>query len=653
MRHRIWLWVLAAFVVIIALLAIFWDWDWFIPMVDARASAALGRQVTIRHLQVGLGGTTTVIADDVTLANPQGFPADAKPLATIDRLLIKVNIGSYIAHGRINLPLIEVDHPVATVRQLPDGKDNYSLSLPQSKGESKPPELGELVIKNGSASVVMPEYKTDFDLTVATRNAPADSKLFKDGEIYVTAKGKYAGAPVTGKLTGGALLALRNTTAPYPVDLQLENGTTKASLVGTIKNPMQFAGANLKLTFAGQNMANLYALTGVPIPETPPFSLTGDLDYSGGAFRFEHFAGKVGTSDLEGTIVEAPGSPRRTITGDLVSRQVNLVDLAGFLGGTPGSTHSPGADAATRAKIEKAKAKPTLLPNTPIDLPKIKIADIDLRYRGEHIINKNVPLDDLVVHLIIKDGRISADPLDFAVGSGKIESNFEFTPAGKDSLHAKANIEFKQLPLSRLMAATHAFAGSGTVGGSAYVVGTGDSLAGILGHGDGHAYLFLQHGGNLSALLVDLAGLQVGDAVLSALGVPSKTHVECLIGDFALTQGQLETKAFLLATKAANILGAGGVDLATEKLDLKLRTEATHFSVGSLSTPIDIGGTLKDPSILPAAGPLAARAGPAVALGLIFPPLALIPTIRLGLGDRNACADTLQSIHEGHPHNPK
>jgi hypothetical protein len=82
-----------------------------------------------------------------------------------------------------------------------------------------------------------------------------------------------------------------------------------------------------------------------------------------------------------------------------------------------------------------------------------------------------------------------------------------------------------------------------------------------------------------------------------------------------------------------------------------MHTDATHFSIGSLSTPINIGGTLKHPSVLPAAGPLAARAVPAVGLGVIFPPLALLPTIRLGLGDKNACADTLESLHEGHPKN--
>jgi uncharacterized protein involved in outer membrane biogenesis len=135
------------------------------------------------------------------------------------------------------------------------------------------------------------------------------------------------------------------------------------------------------------------------------------------------------------------------------------------------------------------------------------------------------------------------------------------------------------------------------------------------------------------------------------LGIPNKADVQCMVSDFVLTDGVVDTKSLLLATTEANILGTGTVNLTDETLNLKLDTEATHFSIGSLSTPINIGGTMKHPSVLPAAGPLAARAVPAVGLGILFPPLALLPTIRLGLGDKNACADTMENLRAGRPKN--
>jgi AsmA family protein len=645
MRFALWLKILLSGFIIIVFLMIFWNWDWFIPFVDARATAALGHDVKMQHLHLALGRRTEVTATGLTIDNPNGFPADEPKLATVARLAVTIDVVDYIFHRQITVPAIAVDEPVFNLRQLPSGQTNFAVNT-ASGGTGKPPRLGTLTISDGRASVVLPADKSDFTMTIATRAAPRDSRLFTGGEIVLDARGTYAGAPITGQFIGGALLSLRDASVPYPVDLHVQNGTTVASLAGTIDDPRDFAGAHLRLSFAGQDMANLYQLTGVPIPATPPFSVTGILNYAGGAFRFDKFTGRVGSSDVEGSIAEIPATPRRQIVANLQSRYVDLTDLAGFLGGTPGKTTTPGQDAATKEKVVQAVASPRLLPDTPVNLPRINIADIDLRYHGAHIINRDVPLDNLTVHLVIRNGRITVDPLDFAVGTGTIASNVDLNPVD-GVLHARANIDFRRLQLSRLMAATHAFAGDGTVGGSADVAGSGNSVATILGHGNGHATLFLQHGGDLSALLVDLAGLQFGDAVLSALGLPVKTKIQCMVSDFGLTDGTVDTRTFLIATPEANILGSGTANLDDEKLDMALHTQATHLSIGSLSTPINIGGTLKNPSVLPAIGPLAARIGPAIGLGVLFPPLALLPTIRLGLGDKNACEDAIAALHEG------
>ena len=84
MRRSIWMRVLFPIVALALLLVIFWNWDWFIPVVDSQASAALGRKVTMQHLHVGLGRTTTVTASGITIADPQDFPTADPPLATID-----------------------------------------------------------------------------------------------------------------------------------------------------------------------------------------------------------------------------------------------------------------------------------------------------------------------------------------------------------------------------------------------------------------------------------------------------------------------------------------------------------------------------------------------------------------------------------------
>jgi uncharacterized protein involved in outer membrane biogenesis len=132
---------------------------------------------------------------------------------------------------------------------------------------------------------------------------------------------------------------------------------------------------------------------------------------------------------------------------------------------------------------------------------------------------------------------------------------------------------------------------------------------------------------------------------MSALGIPNRATLNCMVTDFALHNGVVSAQTMLLDTSEANVTGAGSVNLRDEDLDLTLRTQAKHFSIGSLPAPIDIRGTFKDPSIRPDAAILGARVGAAVGLGILLTPLAaLIPTIQLGLGEDNDCA---RLIHAG------
>ncbi len=258
-----------------------------------------------------------------------------------------------------------------------------------------------------------------------------------------------------------------------------------------------------------------------------------------------------------------------------------------------------------------------------------------LRYKGARIEGRSIPLDNIVADLDITGGRIQLHPLSFAVGSGEIVLNTDLQPAGQN-VKAKADVSFKRVDLSRLLAATHLVSGGGTISGSAQINSTGNSLSSLLGHGDGGLRLGMA-GGDVSALLVNLAGLQFGNALLSALGVPEKAQIRCFVGDFVLKNGVVDTRQLLLDTSEARVQGKGSVNLLTETINYTLESDARHFSVGTLKAPIDITGRLKSPSIAPEAGPLALRGGAAAGLGVLFPPAALIPTIQFGVGDDNVC----------------
>jgi uncharacterized protein involved in outer membrane biogenesis len=665
-RGRKWLLWLGIPVLVIALFIALFRWDWLIPIIEPRASAALGRDVKLAHLHVKLGRTIVVTADDVVVGNPEGF-ADPVPFARVSRVSAAVNAWDWWKGAPLTLPWIEVDKPVLNVRAMPDGSANYlfqTASADKPVGDSAPatqPQIGVLRIRDGEAKVVLPQLRADFEVRVATEEdstgtAPAEEApptapvIAENGiplpappapepppldaettpalraepiRLVASAKGTYAGQPITAQLTGGAALSLRDAEKPWPLQARVNNGPTNVTLVGTLRDPLHFQGAALRLALAGPDMSLLTPLTGVPVPQTPRYRIAGALDYAAGRIRLDNMQGVVGSSDVAGSVAVEPRQPRPDVTINMTSNRVDLDDLAGFIGGEPG-------------KAAPAKASERVLPDTPVSIPKLTAADLHVTYRAKSIRGgQSMPLDDLRAEFDIVNGNINLHPISAGVGQGNMLLTGTLSPVDGGGLRADLKAQFQRLDISRLMNAAGS-QGGGTLNGRGELRSNGASLAQLLGRGDGRVTLTTS-GGNLSALLVDLSGLRLANAVLSLLGLPDRAELNCFIADLDLKQGVLQTRSMVIDTSSAIIVGDGNVDLARERLAYRLRTQARNFTIGALSTDISIGGTFRDPSVLPEPVEMGVRGGVAVGLAFINPLLAILPTIQFGTDEDSGC----------------
>jgi uncharacterized protein involved in outer membrane biogenesis len=628
-------------VALLIALAAFWNWDWFIPIVQSRASAAIGRPVTISHLHLRLGRVATVTAEGVVVANPPGWPSGDPPFVSIKSLTIQGDAWGYVRGNGLVIPMIELDGPRVLAAETKDGAANFRLST--GGGGSGSLKIGTVRIIDGDAHVAIPPLKADFSAKIETQGDGEAAKLVVD------AKGTYAAQPITARLVGGALLSLRDAKNPWPVELNVENGPTHVSLDGTLQDPVAVEGADVQLKLSGPDMGLLEPLVGFPIPKTAAYQLTAKLDVHGlDKIRFTDLQGHLGNSDIAGTIEEQPsgtevaGKTKPVVTVNLRSNRVDLADLNGFIGGTPARPNTADATPEQREAAAKASASPKLLPDTPISVPRLDWADIHLHYHGAHILGRNIPLDDLTVALDVVGGRIAIHPISFGVGKGRLTGNIDLTPESGKTVHAKIDLRMRNLDVSRMMAATHTFEGAGSVSGVGAIDSTGDSLASLMANGNGEVKMAMA-GGDLSAVLVDLTGLQFGNALLSALGVPNKTQVQCFVGDLGMHRGVLEFKTMTLDTGEGITNVGGNVDLSKETIDLALKTDAKHFSVGSLPTRINISGTFKAPKIRPGAE-VGARAGAVAGLAALFAPLAILPTIQFGTSEAEdaRCGELLQ-----------
>ncbi|VTP82335.1 Uncharacterized protein involved in outer membrane biogenesis [Leclercia adecarboxylata] len=143
------------------------------------------------------------------------------------------------------------------------------------------------------------------------------------------AEGRYNEQPLTGSGKIGGMLALRGDGTPFPVQADFRSGNTRVAFVGTVSDPMKMGGVDLRLKFSGDSLGELYELTGVLLPDTPPFETDGHLvakidPEKSSVYDYRDFKGRIGDSDIHGSLTYSTGKPRPKLEGDLESRQLRL-----------------------------------------------------------------------------------------------------------------------------------------------------------------------------------------------------------------------------------------------------------------------------------------------------------------------------------------
>jgi AsmA family protein len=586
-----------------------WDWNWIRPLVEARVSTAIGRKVTFDRLEVHPGRVTAVTVQGVKVANPAGF--DGPDFATAPRLSFKFDAETWWRSGQVVLPMVELDQPNLNLVRNDAGQANWDFS-----GQSqKAVRIDDAEIKNGVAHLLDQPEQADMMLNIHAANGDTPA---------IDGTGTYAGQPITFHAVGGPLSSLHDATSPYQIDLEVTNGDTRITLKGHVRDPLTVGGADLALELSGRDMALLLPLTGIAIPPTPPYRISGQLKIDDGRFDFTNITGEVGSSDLNGELHLDPTGARPVLNGTLTSRKADLKDFGGFIGATPGHTAA------------RAQASSKLLPAAKISVPKVLSADVHLTYRGDKIVGENLPFDTITITLDIASGHIRLAPLRIGVGSGAISGTVDLTPAD-DQMDADANMTISNLNIARLLATAGLGNGAGSIDGTAQLKGRGTSLASILAHGDGGFRVEMPMGGDINSRLIDLLGEEFGRAFFTSFEVSRNERIRCMLADFVLKQGVLVSRALEADTTDHIITGGGRIDLAREVMDITLRVDPKYFTILTVATPIRISGSFRNLHV-GTEKDLEVHSGIGAGLGVLFPPGAVLPTIQFGVGDKSPCA---------------
>jgi len=614
---------------VLVLLVIFWDWNWFKRPVERAVQARTGREFHIGNLDVDLGRTTTIRGDRLTLANADW--SKQVSMAHIGRAEIDIRLLPLLA-GNVRIPEIRLDQPDLLLETGDKGHAGNWV-FKDGGGDGKLPTLGRLRVHEGRMKFVDAAGKTDVDVSV---NSLPVSGRGDAAPIGIEGKGRWKGNPFTLKGSTASPLELSDTDHPFRIDLRGGAGATRAHVRGTLTNPFQFQVFDLQMALSGQDMEDLYPLLGIAIPSTPPYQLDGRLRRNNDIWRYEDFKGRAGDSDLAGTAQIDVGGDRPFLRADLVSQRLDFDDLAGFVGAPPRTDAGETANAAQKAEAAKLHASARLLPQRPYDLSKLRAMDAQVHWVAHRINAPLLPLDDMDATLSLVDGLLELKPLNFGVAGGDIRSNIRMD-ARKPTIDTRLQAQVRGLHLGQLFPdAKLAQQAEGAISGDVTLSGSGNSIALMLGSSDGDVGLGMGRG-HIGNLIMELAGLDIAESLKFLLTDDRQIPLRCAFADFGVRDGLMTSRALAFDTSDTLIVGEGTIDLKNEKLDLLLKPRPKDRSILTFRSPLRIGGTFADPSFFPDLKALGLRGAIAVALGTIAPPAALLATIETGPGKDTDC----------------
>ena len=419
------------------------------------------------------------------------------------------------------------------------------------------------------------------------------------------------------------------------MDVTLRVGDTRATAKGIVRDPADARSMDMQLTLAGESLAGLYKIVGVPLPPTPPYRIAGHLVQRGDLWQFLQFTGAVGDSDLSGDFVLDRSRTPQFMKADLKSNRLALADLSGFIG----------AEKTTSGHVTTPNPN-RVLPDSPYSLEKLKAADADVKFEGKQILTERLPVRNMSTHLVLKGGVLALSPLNFGTAGGNLFS--DITLDGRGSVIAsRADIRVQSLQLAQLLPQLRiAKASVGEIDGRVKLVARGNSVAAMLGTATGDTTLVIGEG-EVSDLMLRLSNLDIANSLLVLMRGDRSIPIRCVVADLAFENGVMHPRQFLFDTAHTTLVGEGKANFADETLDLRLVAKPKSASLLSLRGPINVSGTFAHPSVMPDLGRLAARAGGAAALAAVAAPLAaIVPFMQMGGQQDVQCGPLMQAAKQ-------
>ena len=675
------------------------------------ASAQLRRPVHIDgRLELHLfSWHPRIVIRQLRIANPQW--AGKTDMARIGQLVVVFSVPA-LFKGDVLLPYVGIDDSDLDLVRASEERANWTFTNGPSKPSAKPaklPLLGSLHLGKGNLSVTDEVRKLRFKGVVSADQRAQGGPL----SLGLSGAGSINGQSFKLSASGDPLITAENHK-PYTVSSEIEAGRTKVKSRITITKPFDMGSVVADIDASGDDLADLYYLSGLALPNTSPYTVSTHVTREGSLLKLTNFRGTLGNSDIHGTLSLETARQRPVLTADLATRSLDIKDLGPTLGSRQAKTASSlsrqqaraapqtaegstaeargaapkaaktGAEAQTQqgqqdgnaagntlnlhgAKPKTAQARTaqaqqadtkaakgeTLLPDAKLDLKRSRAIDAKVRYRAESVKTQKMSIREIVADLELDNGILRFKPASFVLPQGKLTTNIK-VDGSKDVPEVDIDSRVTQVQLSQFKMKGGGEPSDGRLVARAILHGRGKSLHEIGATAQGTLSAVIPHG-DIRSAFAELLGIDVVKGLgLVLTGNQDKAEIRCGVANFKAEGGVFAAQDIVFDTEKVLVLGRGEVDLGTEILDLTLTGQPKKFRFFRIKSPVEVRGTLKKPKVGLKPGNTPGQVALATALGVLATPLAsVVAFIDPGLAKDADCGALIAEAERQGAHPPK
>ena len=567
------------------------DFNEYRSTIADQAKQLTGRDLKIAgELKVGLSLTPTVAVDDVSFANADW--GSRPEMATIKRFETELELLPLI-FGDIKVNRVVLKGADILLETDAKGQNNWTFgeagaaaqpeTAPADGGTGKLPTVNKITFED--VTITYKDGVTNKTQTVAFEKFSADmADATSPIELEIVAN--LNGNPVSATGTIGSLSGIV-ANQPLPIDLKAQGGGATAAAKGTIAEPAKGKGVAIALTAEGQSLADLTPLAGSPLPVLGPYSFSGNLSDAEGGYQVAGMQMKMGTSDIAGDASIALSGAKPKIVAKLSS---SLLDAKDF--GIKPAPDAGVAPAATKSSDGR------VFPDDPLPFDLLRAVDAKIDFTGQKVIREPVIFDGLAVALDLAGGKLTIGQIDAGVTGGKLGLSGVVDGGAKQPAVA-LKLTSRGIEAGTLMQTLgqSAILSGGKMDMDIDVKGQGQSIRQIMAGLNGKFGMQMGSGkiNNRFARIVlsDLFKL------ISTGSSADSSNLNCFVTRFDIAKGVATSKALAMDTNGATIVGSGKIMLGSEKLDMHLDPVSKQANLVKLAIPMNVGGTLANPSVMP------------------------------------------------------